>query len=104
MRTALALVPTKVFNPQVLLEGFEKQFDLPAFSVNGGNRAGCELQLVGEQLDFTLVALIPDRHQAQVFPTGRSGRNRIKPDQLDSPSETPSMISRHAAATPKATE
>jgi Domain of unknown function (DUF4372)/Transposase DDE domain len=30
----------------------------------------------------TLVALIPDRHQAQVFPTGRSGRDRIKPDQL----------------------
>src|SRR5271166_4215057 len=45
---------------QVLLEGFEKQFNLPAFSVNGGNRAGCELQLVSEQLDFTLVALIPD--------------------------------------------
>src|SRR5271165_4915377 len=48
---------------EVLLEGFEEQFNLPAFSVNGGNRAGCEFQLVSQQSDFTLVALIPDRHQ-----------------------------------------
>jgi len=32
----------------VLLEGFEKEFNLPAFSVNGDNRAGCELLRVDE--------------------------------------------------------
>src|ERR1700730_649789 len=55
---------------RLLLQQHEKQFNLPPFSVNRGNRAGCELQLAGEQPDFTLVALIPDRHHAQVFPTG----------------------------------
>ena len=35
-----------------------------SFAVNGRNGGGCELQLIGQQLDFALVTLIPDRHQA----------------------------------------
>jgi hypothetical protein len=35
---------------QVLFEGLEKQFNLPAFPVNVGDRVGCELQLVSQQL------------------------------------------------------
>ena len=39
------------FDFEVLLEGFEKDFDLPAFFVNAGDGTCGELHVVGDQYD-----------------------------------------------------
>ena len=50
---------------QVLLQRLEKQFDLPALFVDGGDGGGAELQQIGEQHDLSLVIRIPNYHAAQ---------------------------------------
>jgi hypothetical protein len=45
---------------EVLLEGLEEQFDLPAFAVDVGDGSGAEVEMVGEQHNFALVVFVPD--------------------------------------------
>lgn len=50
---------------QVLLEGFEEEFNLPPLAIDFGKGGGPEFEMVGEQHDFTLVVGIPYHDAAQ---------------------------------------
>src|SRR6185437_13620692 len=50
---------------EVLFQRLEKQFDLPALFVDGGDGGGAEIEKVGEQNNLSLVVRIPDDHAAQ---------------------------------------
>jgi len=49
---------------EVLFQRLEKQFDLPALLVDGGDRRGAEIQQVGEQHNLSLVIRIPNDNTA----------------------------------------
>jgi len=53
------------FDFQVLLEGFEEEFDLPTLLVDGGDSAGGLLHVVCQQDDLALAHRIPDDHPPQ---------------------------------------
>ena len=48
-----------------MLEGFEKQFNLPALFVDRGDGGGAEIQQIGQQDDLALVFRIPSHDAAQ---------------------------------------
>src|SRR5580658_6344948 len=50
---------------EVLFERLEKQLDLPAVLVNGGDRRGAKRQQVGQQHDLPLVHGVPHHHAPQ---------------------------------------
>ncbi len=50
---------------EVLLERLEKELDLPALLVDGGDGGGPEVEMVGEQHDLALLLGVPDHHAAQ---------------------------------------
>jgi len=45
---------------ELLLEGLEEQFDLPAIAVDGGDGGGAEVEVVGQQHQLAVVGLVPD--------------------------------------------
>ena len=53
------------FDFQVLFDGFEEEFNLPALLVDGGNRARGQLHVVCQQDDFAPAHRIPDDHPTQ---------------------------------------
>jgi len=54
------------FDFQVLFDGFEEEFDLPALLVDGGNRVGDQFHVVCQQDDLALTHRIPNYHPAQL--------------------------------------
>ena len=54
------------FDFEILFEGFEKDFDLPAFFVDAGDGAGGEVHVVGHQ-NQRIVSLNADRDAAKQF-------------------------------------
>src|SRR5580704_11201184 len=67
---------------EILLQRLEKQLDLPALFVDGGNRGGAEFQQVGEQDDFPLVVGIPNYDAAQRAGTVGQGLNAGEANDL----------------------
>src|SRR5262245_21209614 len=55
----------KALHGQVLFQRLEKQFDLPALFVDGGDGGGAEIKQIGEQYDLPLVIRIPNYQPAQ---------------------------------------
>ena len=50
---------------EILFQGFEEQFDLPAVLVDGGDGGGAECEQIGEQGDFALIGLVPNDSAAE---------------------------------------
>jgi len=61
----LALVPTKVLMREILFERFEEQFDLPALTVDSGDRGGGKAAMIGEKHQDALLRFVPDLDAAQ---------------------------------------
>ena len=57
--------PQKLFTVKVLFQRLEKQLDLPALFIDGGNGGGFEIEQIGEQHDLALVLRIPNYNTAQ---------------------------------------
>src|ERR1035441_4820620 len=57
--------PHEAFHFKVLLKRLEKQLDLPAVFVDGGNGRGPKRQQVAQQYDLPLVDRIPHHHAPQ---------------------------------------
>ena len=54
----------KCLDPQVLLDPFEEQFDLPSLTVQVGNQFGLQCEVVGQESD-ALSGVVLDHHPAQ---------------------------------------
>ena len=50
---------------EMLLEGLEEEFDLPAISVDTSDGGSPKAKVIGEKPYLPLVLVIPDRHPAQ---------------------------------------
>ena len=67
------------FDFQILFEGFEKHFDLPALAVNVRDGGSAKTQMVGQQNNRFLVFRVPNLDAAQrkwAFPLALNTRQR----------------------------
>ena len=55
------------FDPKVLFDGFEEEFDLPALAVNFRDGLGIEIQTVGQYIHHILFPLIPHLNAAVIW-------------------------------------
>ena len=55
----------KSLDAEILLELFEKQFDLPALAVDGGDGGSGKAAMIGEKDQGALLGLVPDLDAAQ---------------------------------------
>ena len=72
----------KGFDLQILLEGFEKQLDLPTVFVNRRYGGGTKLKMVGQQSDFTALLFIAYNDLTQRVGTIFAGLMAIEADKL----------------------
>ncbi len=56
---------TTSFDAEVLFERLEKQFDLPAPTVDSGDRGGGKAAMLGEKHQGALLRVVPDLDAAQ---------------------------------------
>ena len=68
------------FDTQILFDGFEKQFNLPALAVDFGNRFGSQVETVGDQFHFLLLIFQPDH-----YPTVGPGDPTSRLKQIELP-------------------
>ncbi len=54
--------PDEGFDPEVLLQGFKEQLDLPPLLIDGRDRAGGEVHDFGQECECPLLRLVPDCH------------------------------------------
>lgn len=53
------------FDFEVLFQGLEEEFDLPAVLIDCGDGRGAEFEVIGEEDDLALMFLVPDHDAAQ---------------------------------------
>src|SRR6185295_15192107 len=67
---------------EVLFEGLEEELDLPAVAVDVGQGGGGKLQMVGQDLDLTLLLGVPDHDASQQVGTLFRGSFPAKTNDL----------------------
>jgi len=72
----------KAPHSQVLLQCLEKELNLPAFLVDGGDGRSPKIHVVGQQDDFTLIFPIPDDDPPQITRTLLLGLRAGQHDHL----------------------
>jgi len=72
----------ETFNLEVLLEGFEEEFDLPAGTIDFGQRCSAKVQMVGQQDDRALVFFVPHHDASQGMRAFGWGVDAGKPDDF----------------------
>ena len=74
--------PDKGLDPQVLLQGLEKNLNLPALLVNRGDGGCAQFQVVGQEHDLLILDRVVDDHVPQEMRAGLLAENTAQADEI----------------------